>query len=336
MAAVGLVGFAGVVVFGLLYVVFFFRGASLKLPVIGMAVFALVVAAAAILPRLELTLPEFPEFPEFPAIGGNPSQTERAEGPSEEESRPPESAGFPRQVLLNKRGLVITATGLDENGAQGPALNLSIQNRSETNVIVQIFDSSFNGYMMDASFSAAVSAGHEANVSILFSASGIQKSGIETIAELEFSFRVLDRNRITFLESGAVTVRTPAANTYQYHFDDSGEELYSENGVRVISKGFAGKGSASGQGLTLFIENTTDRAITVQARDVLVNGTPADAVFSEDVLAGKRLAAAVAITDASLQNSGAGEIRDITFRLHVLDRDRGIPLFDTESFTVVV
>lgn len=330
MAAVGLVGFAGVVVFGLLYIVFFFRGASLKLPVIGMAVFALMVAAAALLPRLEITLPE------FPATGGKPSQTERAEVPNGGESRPPESAGFPRQVLLDKRGLVITATGLDENGAQGPALSLSIQNRSETNVIIQTFDASVNGYMIDTSFSAAVSAGQEANVSIVFSASGIQKSGIDTIAELEFFFRILDRNRITFLESGAVTVRTPAANTYQYRFDDSGEELYSENGVRVISKGFAGKDSASGQGLTLFIENTTDRAITVQARDVLVNGTPVDAVFSEDVLAGKRLAAAVAIMDASLQNSGIGEIRDIKFCLHVVDRDRGAALFDTETFAVVV
>ena len=330
MAAVGLVGFAGVVVFGLLYVVFFFRGASLKLPVIGMAVFALMVAAAAVLPRLELTLPE------FPAIGGKPSQTERVESPGVEESRPPENAGFPRQVLLDKRGLVITATGLDENGAQGPALNLSIQNRSETNVIVQAFDASVNGCMIDASFSAAVSAGHEANVSIVFSASGIQKSGIETIAELEFSFRVLDRNRITFLESGAVTVRTPAANTYQSRFDDSGEELFNGNGVRIVSRGFDRAGSVFGPELVLFIENTTDRAITVQAKDVLVNGMAVDTISSEDVLPGKRSVAAITIMDVSLEYHNIKEIRNMKFYLRVVDRDRGVTLFDTESFTLVV
>ena len=36
MTTVGLVGFAGVIAFGLLYIVFLFKGASLKLPVIGL------------------------------------------------------------------------------------------------------------------------------------------------------------------------------------------------------------------------------------------------------------------------------------------------------------
>ena len=57
MKIVGFVGFAGVVVFGLLYIVFFLKGASLKIPVIGMAVFALVLAAAVVLTQMGITLP---------------------------------------------------------------------------------------------------------------------------------------------------------------------------------------------------------------------------------------------------------------------------------------
>lgn len=57
MEIVGFVGFAGVVVFGLLYIVFFFKGASLKIPVIGMAVFVLVLAAAVLLPLMGITVP---------------------------------------------------------------------------------------------------------------------------------------------------------------------------------------------------------------------------------------------------------------------------------------
>ena len=323
MVIVGLVGFAGVVVFGLLYIVFFLKGASLKLPVIGMAVFALVIAAAALLPRLEIALPD------LPFIGGGPLQTAQTEGPEGTESEPPGAGGLPRQVLLDKRGLVITATGLNENGAQGPALDLSIENRSEADVTIETRDVSVNGYMMDALFSVTVPAGRKAEGSILFLASRMERSGIETIADMEFSFHILDQNRVAFLDSGAVTVRTPAADTYQYTFDDSGEELYSENGVRIVSKGFSGSGSVFGPGLVLFLENTTDRAITVQARDVSVNGTAADVIFSEDVLAGKRSAAAVTLIGLSLE-----EIRDMKFRLHVVDRDQRTTLFDTESFTV--
>ena len=321
MAVVGLAGFAGVVVFGLLYIVFFFKGASLRLPAVGMAVFALVIAAAVIIPRLEFS------FPALPLPGGKPSQTAQAE----EESKSPESGSFPRQVLLNKRGLVITATGLVENGTQGSALNVSIENRSETDVTVLVRDACINGWMMDTSFSAAVAAGQRTEGSILFPASGMERSGIEIIAELEFSFHILDPNRITFLDSGTVTIRTPAADTYQYRFDGSGQELYNANGVRIVSRGVAEKESVFGPELVLFIENTTDRTITVQARKVLVNWSPVNVVFSEDILAGKRSAAAVMLTGVSLE-----KLREINFSLRVTDRDRRTTLFDTDSFTIVV
>ena len=329
MAIVGLAGFAGVVVFGLLYIIFFFKGASLKLPVIGMVFFALVVAAAALCAKLGITLPE------FPAAGGEPSQTARTEGPEERESQSPGIDGFP-QVLLDKRGLVITATGLDETGEQGPALNVSIRNRSESDVTIQTRDASVNGYMMDTSLSVTVAAGQEARESILFLASRMKRNGIETIADLEFSFHILDQNRVTFLDSDPVTVRTPAADTYQYRFDDSGEELYNENGIRIISKGLSENESVFGPGLALFIENTTDRAVTVQTGDVSVNGSAVDAIFSEDVLAGKRSVAAVTLLSTSLQDNGIGEIRNVKFYLHVVDRDQRTTLFDTASFTIVV
>ena len=326
MMIVGLAGLAGVVVFGLLYIVFFFKGISLKLPVIGMAVFALVIAAATLCAKLGIALPE------LPAAGGETAQTE---GPEEEESRSPGTDGFP-QVLLDKRGLVITATGLTENGAQGAALDLSIENRSESDVTVEARDVSVNGYMMDASFSAAVAAGQTEKGSILFLASRMERSGIETIADMEFSFHILDQNRITFLDSDAVTVRTPAADTYQYRFDDSGEELYNENGVRIVSRGLAGERSVFGPELVLFIENTTGKTITVQARDVSVNGSAVDVISSEDVLPGKRSAASLTLLDTSLQASGIGEIRNLTFYLHVVDRDGRAALFDTAPFTIVV
>ena len=335
MAIVGLVGFAGVVVFGLLYIVFFLKEASLKIPVIGMTVFALVIAAAVLIPRVEITLPSIPSILDLLPFGGEPSQAAQTEGPETEESRSPGTDGFP-QVLLDKRGLVITATGLNENGAQGPALNVTVRNGSETDVTIQTRDASVNGYMMDASFNVTVAAGQEVRESILFLASRMERSGIETIADLEVSFHILDQNRITFLDSGAVTVRTPAADTYQYRFDDSGEELYSENGVRIVSKGFSENESIFGPGLVLFIENTTDRAITVQAKDVQVNGAAVDAIFSEDVLPGKRSVSAVTLLNTSLQDSGVGEIRNLKFYLHVVDRDQRTTLFDTAPFRIVV
>ena len=328
MAIVGAAGFAGVVVFGLLYIVFFFKGASLKLPVIGMAFFALVIAAAVILPGLELSLPALPAFPDLPF--GRPPQAAHTGSQGGGELATPGPDGFP-QLLLNKRGLVITATGLVEGGAQGSALNLTIENRSETDVTVEIRDACVNGWMMDASFFAAVAAGEKKEGYILFLASGMKRSGVETIADLEFSFHILNMDRITFLDSDTVRIRTSAADTYQYRFDDTGQELYSANGVRIVSRGLAGEESVFGPELVLFMENTTDRAIAVQARGVSVNGSAVNVVFSGEILAGMRSAAAVTMTGVSLE-----EIREISFYLRVTDRDKRTTLFDTEPFTIIV
>ena len=324
MAIVGLAGFAGVVVFGLLYILFYFKGLSLKLPVIGMAVFALALAAAAVIPRLDL-----PRLG-LPFLDGGPSQTARTGGQDREELETPGTNGFP-QLLLDKRGLVITATGLVENGAQGSALKISVENRSETDVTVEIRDACVNGWMMDVSFSAAVAAGEKKEASILFLASGMKRSGIDTIADLEFSFHILNQDRITFLDSDRVTVRTPAADTYQYRFDGSGQELYSENGVRIVSRGLAEQESVFGPELVLFMENSTSRAVTVQARGVSVNGSEVNVVFSKEILAGRRSASAVTITGVSLE-----EIREISFHLRVTDRDKRTVLFETDLLAVDV
>ena len=327
MAIVGLAGFAGVVVFGLLYIVFFFRDASLKLPSIGMAVSALAIAAAVVIPWLGSTIPVVSDLLQ---LMGGPSQTAQNPGQDRGEPEPPGADGFP-QLLLDKRGLVITATGLAENGAQGPALNVSIENRSETDVTVGVRDVCVNGWMMDASFSAAVAAGEKKEGSILLPAARLRQSGIESIAVLEFSFHILNQDRITFLDSDTVTIRTPAADAWQNRFDGPGQELYSENGLRIVSWGLSERETVFGPELVLFMENTSDRAIVVRARSVSVNGTAVNAVFSEEILAGRRSTAAVTITGVSLE-----EIRKITFSLRVTDRDKRTTLFDTDPITIVV
>lgn len=322
MVIAGIVGFAGVVVCGVLYVVFFFKGISLKIPLIGMAVFALAIAAAILLPRFGITLPGLPD-----ASGELPGTAE-SEDPGDGSAGSLENSNFP-QVLLDKRGLVITATGLDEAGPHGPVLSLSIENRSETDVTVEVRDASVNGWMMDTAFSVAASAGQTSDGSVLFLASRMQRSGIDAIADLEFRFHILDRNRVAFLDSDAITIRTSAADTGQSPLDGLGEELYNGSGVRIISGGLSGAESTFGPGLALFLENSTDRAVTVQARDVFVNGLRADAIFSEDVLPGKRSAAAVTLIGVSPDH-----LSELSFTLRVADRELRTTLFDTEPFTV--
>lgn len=324
MVLVGLGGFAGVVLFGVLYVVFFLKGMSLKLPIIGMAGCAVVVIASAVVLNLILKDPENPDDT------GDPLET--AQG--EEESPAPEGESISEQVLLDKRGIVITATGLDLDGSFGPELELLIENNSETDVNVQVRDVSINGYMVETVFSVEAAAGKKAKDSLIILESGLRKCGIETIADIELSFCLLDDHMVSFLESDAVKISTSAADGYKYSFDDTGDELCNEKGVRIVSKGFSDNESVFGPGLVLFIENTTSETITVQARDVSVNGFKVDTIFSQDIAAGKRAVTPVTAINSSLQKNGIDTIENMELYFHVFTASGRETIFDTDPVTI--
>lgn len=326
MVYIGIGGLAGVVIFGALYVIFFLKGASLKLPLIGMATCVAVVAVSAVL----LNLPS--KDPEDPDAADTPSQAAESGAPDTGISAAPDETAAAGQVLLDKRGLVITSAGFDANGAFGPELKVRIENGSDSNVIIQLRNSSVNGYMADTVCSIEVAAGEDTEDSITFLSSCLRRCGIETVADMEFSFHIIDSNRNIFLDSEPAKASTSAADTYQYRFDDSGEELYSENGMRIVSKGI----SQDEGGVVLYMENTRDNAVTVQIKGVSVNGVQMDPIFSQDISAGKRAVYAVAIPNSLLVQNGIQEINRMDFDIHVMEQDGQTEVFATGPLTVRV
>ena len=353
MVYVGLGGFVGIVLFGLLYVVFFLKGASLKLPLIGMAVCVAAVAASAI--RLNF-FPGEPDAQDAPDAASEPSETVAIEesdppagaapedgeseppasaAPEDEESKPPANAApeeetVAGQELLDKRGLVITAADFVREGTFGPELKLKIENHSETDVTIQLRNSSVNGYMIDTVCAIEVPAGTDTEDSITFLTASLRRSGIETVAVMEFSFHILDGHRSVFLEDEPVKVTTSAAATYQYSFDGSGADLCSGNGVRILSRGI----SQDEGGAILFIENATDKAVTVQIGNVSVNGIQADAAISQDIAVGKCAVCLVAAPSAVLEQNGIVEIGRMGFDLRVVEQGSQTVVLDGGSLTV--
>lgn len=324
MVYIGIGGLAGVVVFGALYVVFFLKGASLKLPIIGMLTCVVVVAVSAVL----LNLPS--KEPENPDASYAPSQAAESGEPDAQASAAPDETGVAGQVLLDKRGLTITATDFNRNGAFGPELKLRIENASGSDVIIQLRNSSVNGYMADTVCSIEAASGENTEDSITFLSSSLHRCGIETVADMEFFFHIIDSNRNIFLDSEPAKASTSAADTYQYRYDDSGEELHNESGVRIVSRGISrGEG-----GVILFMENTRDSAVTVQIKDVSVNGVQVNTIFTQDIAAGKRSVYAVAIPTSLLAQNGIQEISRMGFGIHVVEQDGQAAVFDTEPLTV--
>lgn len=324
---VALAGLAGAAVFGLLFAFLGLKGHSVKLPVIGMAACSLVVIVIGVLSFLGIGVPDHSSADGGQSVGEDGASKPKSDVPAGEEE-------VSEQVLLDESGIVITAEGIERKGTFGANLKILIENNSEADVTVQARNSSVNGYMVDTMFSCTVAAGKKANDSITFLSSDLEACDIETIADMEFSFHIFNDSWETVLDSDLVKVNTSAAETYTYGFDDSGSELHNENGVRIISKGFSDDQSIFGPGLVLFIENTTGKDVTVQVRDVSVNGFMVDTMFSEDVTADKCAVTAITVMSSSLEENGIDKIEEMEFYFHVFESDSWATIFDTDKVVV--
>ncbi len=222
-------------------------------------------------------------------------------------------------VLVDQDGIKITLKGIDMEGSfLGPELKLLIENNTEQDFIVQARNSSINGYMIETTISEEVAVGKKSNTGLTFSKSNMKACGIKTIADMEFSFHIFTKEGWdTILDTEQITVKTSAADGFNYQYNDSGETIYEADGIKIVSKGLSDKDSIFGPGLVLYIENSSEKDVTVQVRDESINGFMMDTIFSEDVLSGKRSIDAITFMNSSLEENGIDKIESIEFSFSI-------------------
>lgn len=237
-------------------------------------------------------------------------------------------------VLVDQDNVVITATGMDES-VFGPELKLLIENNSDTNLTFQVRNASVNGYMADTMMSEDVAAGKKSNTEITFTTSGLKECGIDTFANMEFSFHIFTTDGWDdYLDTDAITVETSAAATYTQTIDDSGEVFYDSDGIKIVGKGLSSDDSIFGPRLIIYIENNSDTDRTVQVRDTSVNGFMIDTVMSQDVVAGKKAITAVTFLSSSLEENSITDITSVETSFHIFDTEDWSNEIDTDSITI--
>ena len=228
-----------------------------------------------------------------------------------------ESLSVQEMVLVDQNDVKITAKEM-EDSLFGPKLKILIENNSTKGLTFQVRDTSVNGYMVDTMMSADVAAGKKVNDGITFLTSELKDCGITTFADMEFKFHIFDSETWDeYLNTDAIKIETSAAATHVQEYDDSGDVIYDENGIKIVAKGISSKDSIFGPGLILYVENNSDKNFTMQARDTSVNGFMIDTIMSKDVIAGKKAIAGLTFLSSSLEENGITDITDLEFSLHI-------------------
>lgn len=241
------------------------------------------------------------------------------------EDEPPIS--ITEQVIFDQNDIKITATGIDmEDSLMGASINLLIENNSQNDITVQARRASANGYMVSTTMSADVMKGKKANDTLIINNRSMKECGITDIAEIEFCFHIYESETMnTIIDTEMIHLDTSIAGSYTQKYDDSGEVIYEDEIVKVVSKGLNIDESWD-SGLVVYMENKSDKRITLQVRDTSLNGFMIDPTFSSEIEPGKKAVSDISFMNHQLEENGISEFENMEFSFHI---------FLTESYDIL-
>ena len=265
------------------------------------------------------------------------AETEKETEASTEEAKEEKQAlSIAEQKIWEQDGLSVTVTGISTDGLIGPELNLLIENNSDKNVTVQSRYTAINGCMVSSTMSADAAAGKKANDSLDFSETDLKRNGIDTIANIEFSLHIFDPDTYdTRYDSELIKLSTNLAEGFSQTYDDSGEVIYDENGIKIVYQGVNSDDSIFGPEAVLYIENNTEQTITVQSRDTSVNGFMMDPAFSPEITPGNKIVSGMTFMSSDLEANNVTDFETIETSFHIFNENYD-SVVDTEPITITV
>ena len=113
----------------------------------------------------------------------------------------------------------------------------------------------------------------------------------------------------------------------------SEQVLVEQNNIKIT---YMGIDNESRTKIKLRIENNSDTAITVQQRDMSINGIMIDGIFSCDVQPGKIANDSISLFSSDLEDNGITAIENIELSFHVFSEDSFDDVFDSDMITIQV
>ena len=129
--------------------------------------------------------------------------------------------------------------------------------------------------------------------------------------------------------------KTTAFSGGQFAKNDEGKELVNKDGIRIVGK-YVKNDEIWGKEIILFVENNTDKDITLYCDDLSVNGFMMTALLAKTVNAGKMSIVGISLFSDDLQKNDIKEVKDIELKFRVGDAVTYSNIFETGviSFSV--
>lgn len=225
------------------------------------------------------------------------------------------------QVLFEQDGLKVTATEYVTDSVFGDGIKLLIENNGSTDVGLGCNALIVNDYMISDLFSSTVAAGKKDYETLSLSSSGLKAAGIENVGQIEIYFHTFDADSyMTISDIDCVTIKTSAYDIMDSTPNDSGQELYNADGIRIVGK-YVDENSFWGAAVLLYIENNSGKNKVIQCDDMSINGFMVTPYFSSTVYDGKKAIDDITLMSTELEENNITSVDDIELKFRIMNDD---------------
>lgn len=238
-------------------------------------------------------------------------------------------------VVYDENDITITVTGL-KDGSLGQEIKVKVENNTDKNITLSGSNYVVNGIMMDGSLYVEVAAGKKANGHISFYSESLKVAGIEQLATVDcVDAHIYDSDSYDDLYQVPFSIETSIAGDYVQKIDDSGDVIFEDSGIKVISKGVV-VDERSGVTVVLLVINETGKDIVIQSENVSVNGYTISAWMYNKVTAGTVCFADMNIWNGTLEENDIETVEEISFSLTARYADEWKSFCESDELTLTV
>lgn len=220
-----------------------------------------------------------------------------------------------------------------ENGITGPEIKLLVENNSDKDIRIYTDDFMINDFMITDICSIHVTAGNKSNDTIDVLQEYLDNAKINRIGKIEMSLYARDDN------SSDKIAKSDMITLYTSDYDESvpapafdGTTLVEQSDVKIVALGME-KIPDYGTKIHLYIENNTEKAVSIRTDDFAVNGFMTTEVFSAQLLPGKKIVANIDILDKYLDENGITSIDNIETIFIVKDKENYKTILKTDKIS---
>ena len=250
------------------------------------------------------------------------------------------------EISFDQKGIHVLSQTLLTNSSGEQAMLVEVENTTSDVVYTAVGNVSLNGLgVQNGAWSVDwVGPGKRRviimNLSNMLDESYREMFGIGKLGTIAYSFALTDSDREALTAPQVLTLAIPGSTT---SYDPSGEELYQENGIRIVAKGLAPDSFDLSDDIhmLLLVENNASETLyfDVDYNSVSVNGYMNSFLcYSRQAVPGGSAILDIELTGSSLEENGISsleEISDVEFTIEIKNENYTTIAEPTVKFQVI-